>query len=161
MINKNRILKHCLLLFVFWTEAVLAIDAPQDPRGTEVAQSLVKWEWAPVAGAEMYEIIVDGVNVFLSKDPQFFSFNLWAGEHSMSVRAQSRNGEYSLPTETVKIEVNDWFSANDNNRSFSLGQEPTDSRSTTQVVGTDCHCTLSLSNCALSCCAELQCRTVN
>ena len=110
-------------MFIFWTNTALAVDAPLDPRGTEVGQSLVKWEWARVSGAEMYEVVVDGAHVDLTRDPQYFSFNLWAGEHSLTVRAKNANGEYSPRTPTVKIYVSDWFSASNYNRSFIVGQE--------------------------------------
>lgn len=108
---------------MFWTTAVIAIDTPSDPRGTEVGQSLVKWEWNPVAGVEMYEVIVDGNHRALTRDPQYFSFNLWAGEHSLTIRARDWNGDYSPRTSTVKINVSDWYSATSYNRSYIVGQE--------------------------------------
>ena len=104
--------------------SAFAIDAPADPRGTEVGQSLVKWEWDRVPGAEMYEVVVDGSHVDMTRDPQYFSFNLWAGEHSMTVRARASDGSYSARTPTVKINVRDWFSASSLNRSYLVGQQP-------------------------------------
>lgn len=110
-------------LFIFWTNAAIAVDTPSDPRGTEVGQSLVKWEWNRVADAEMYEVLVDGAHRALTRDPQYFSFNLWAGEHSLTIRARNWNGEYSQRTATVKINVSDWYSAASYNRSYIVGQD--------------------------------------
>lgn len=125
MICKNRTLRSCLLLslLILCTTSAIAVDTPRDPRGTEVGQSLVKWEWQRVSDAAIYEVIVDGSHVALTKDPQYFSFNLWAGEHSLTVRAKNWNGEYSARTPTVKIIVSDWYSAADFSRSFIVGQE--------------------------------------
>lgn len=118
-------------LFIFWTSAAVAIDSPRDPRGTEIGQSLVKWEWERVSDAEMYEVVIDGVHVGLTRDPQYFSFNLWAGDHSLTVRAKSQNGEYSARTPTAKIHVSDWFSPTDYSRSYIVGQENTTTASVT------------------------------
>ena len=109
-------------VFGFGVTTAYAIDVPTDPRGTEVGQSLVKWEWDRVPGADMYEVVVDGSHVALTRDPQYFSFNLWAGEHSMTVRAKSSDGSYSSRTSTVKISVRDWFSSSELNRSFVVGE---------------------------------------
>lgn len=105
----------CLSLSQAW-----ALEVPGDPRGTEVGQSLVKWEWDRVPGAEKYEITVDGSHVDLTADPQYFSFNMWAGEHSLTVRSV-RNGVYSESTPTIKIIVRDWFSPTVHNKSFVVG----------------------------------------
>lgn len=107
----------CLSLSQAW-----ALDAPSDPRGTEVGQSLVKWEWDRVSGAEKYEVTVNGNHVDLTADPQYFSFNMWAGEHSLTVRSV-RNGVYSESTPTIKIIVRDWYSPTVHNKSFIVGIE--------------------------------------
>jgi beta-glucanase (GH16 family) len=131
MICKNRTLRSwlSLSLFIFWTSTAVAIDSPRDPRGTEVGQSLVKWEWERVSDAEMYEVVIDGVHAGLTRDPQYFSFNLWEGDHSLTVRAKSWNGEYSAATPTAKIHVSNWFSATNHNRSYIVGQENTSTAS--------------------------------
>ncbi|WP_157736281.1 glycoside hydrolase family 16 protein [Granulosicoccus antarcticus] len=98
-----------------------AIDAPQDPRGTEVAQSTVKWEWASVPGAAHYEISIDGNYEGITRDPQYFSRNLWQGDHSMQVRAIEANGTSSVSTNTVKITVNSQFNASSVSRSTVIG----------------------------------------
>ena len=123
MIRNTRI-KSCLLVcvFTFWANAAIAVDTPSDPRGTEVGQSLVKWEWSRVSSAELYEVRIDGVEVAVTSDPQYFSFNLWAGEHSLTVRAKNWNGEYSASTPTVKINVSDQFSAVNYSRSYIAGE---------------------------------------
>jgi hypothetical protein len=127
MTCKNQTLRSCLLLslFISWTTAALAIDTPSDPRGTEVGQSLVKWEWQRVSDAAVYEVTIDGTYLGITRDPQYFSFNLWAGEHSLTVRAKDWNGGYSARTPTVKINVRDWYSASEYNRSYVVGQENT------------------------------------
>lgn len=127
MLRKNRVIRSCLILsvFIFWTASAAAVDTPRDPRGTEIGQSLVKWEWSRVADAALYEVVVDGSHVALTRDPQYYSFNLWAGEHSLTVRAKNWNGEYSQRTATVKIHVSDWFSSSNHNRSYIVGQEST------------------------------------
>lgn len=124
MTVKNQIIKSCLLLafIAFWATAALAVNVPGEPRGTEVGQSLVKWEWDRVSDAEVYEVTVDGINMGNTRDPQYFSFNLWAGEHSLTVRAKNWNGEFSARTPTVKINVSAWFNASDYNRSFTVGE---------------------------------------
>ncbi len=124
---RNTGIKSCLLVcvFTFWANTAIAVDTPSEPRGTEVGQSLVKWEWDRVSSAELYEVVIDGTEVFTTSDPQYFSFNLWAGEHSLTVRAKNWNGEYSARTPTVKINVSDWFSAASYNRSYIAGEEST------------------------------------
>ena len=133
MISRNRSIKSYVLLcvFTFWANTATAVDTPSEPRGTEVGQSLVKWEWNRVSGAELYEVVVDGSYVATTRDPQYFSFNLWAGEHSLTVRAKDWNGEYSARTQTIQINVSDWYSATNYNRSYSAGQE---GASTTSVA---------------------------
>lgn len=98
-----------------------AIDVPSDPRGTEVAQSTVKWEWGSVPGATHYEVSIDGSYKGITRDPQYFSRNLWQGDHSMQVRAVDSNGNYSGNTATVKINVNSQFNASAVSRSAVVG----------------------------------------
>lgn len=116
-------IKTCLLLAVLglFSTMALAIDTPTDPRGAEVGQSLVKWEWNRVSGAANYEVVVDGVNKGLTRDPQLFSRNLWAGEHSMTVRAISWDGSYSSRTATLKINVNAKYNAASPARAYLVG----------------------------------------
>ena len=112
-----------LCLLTLGASAAIAIDSPRNPSGTEVGQQKVKWEWESVPGAELYELVVDGVNVYTTSDSNYFSFNLWAGEHSLTVRAKSSKGELSEPTPTAKIMVSDWFNAEDHNRSYIVSLE--------------------------------------
>ena len=104
-----------------------AIGVPSDPRGTEVAQSTVKWEWGSVSGAAHYEVSIDGSYKGITRDSQYFSRDLWQGDHSMQVRAVDSSGNYSGNTPTVKINVNDQFSASDVSRSTMVGGTTTDS----------------------------------
>ncbi len=86
-----------------------AISVPSDPRGTEVSQATVKWEWGSVSDAAHYEVTIDGNNKVTTQDPQYYSRNLWQGDHSMRVRAVDSNGAYSGSTATVKIIVNSQY----------------------------------------------------
>ena len=129
MISSKRLFRTYLLLgsVSLFSTAAMAIDPPSSAEGAEVAQSLVKWEWTRVPGAVNYEVTVDGVNSGLTRDPQFFSGNLWAGEHSMRVRSIGADGSYSGFTETVKINVSANFSSSSAQRSYvevSLAQPP-------------------------------------
>lgn len=108
-----------------------AINAPSDPRGTEVGQSVVKWEWARVPGAVNYEVIVDGNYRGLTKDPQYYSRDLWAGEHSLTVRAVGADGSYSSRTPTVKIMVSANFSWANHNTSYTVSPSSNNARAST------------------------------
>lgn len=113
MTGKPFVIRTCLLLALsgWLSTPALAIDVPTDPRGTEVAQSTVKWQWASVPDAAHYEVTVDGNYAGITRDPQYYSRNLWAGDHSMRVRAVDASGNYSGSTATVKIVVNSQYSA--------------------------------------------------
>lgn len=125
MIKHHQNITFCFLLSIFtlWTTAAIAIDAPSNPRGTEVGQLQVLWAWDPVPDAIAYELVVDGVNVYTTKEAQFSGYNLWAGEHSLTVRAENSDGKYSAPSHTAKIVVSDWFSSSNLNTSVIVGQE--------------------------------------
>jgi beta-glucanase (GH16 family) len=124
MISKNTLTRSCLLLTVIslFSTMALAIDVPSDPRGTEIGQSLVKWEWNRVPGAINYEITVDGINRGLTNDRKFYSDNLWAGEHSMTSRAVDGDGSYSLSSSTIKINVASQYNSGAANRSYVVSQ---------------------------------------
>lgn len=127
--NKVRAIYLLIALLVFLPLSARAIDAPTDPRGTEVGQSLVKWEWNRVPGAVNYEVTVDGSVVDLTADPQYYSRNLWAGDHSMTVKAVGADGSYSSSTATAKIVVSTQYNSGSANRSFVVGQGPNQSNS--------------------------------
>jgi len=116
--------------------ALWAFDAPGDPRGTEISQSHVKWEWERVAGAETYEVIVDGTHIDETVELYYHSFNLWAGEHSLTVRGKKRDGAYSERTPTIKIIVSEWYSPGVLNRSFVVGPDglPIDGQTSDPVI---------------------------
>ncbi len=130
----------CRLLFVapfflfLFPVSASAIDTPTNVRGTEVAQSMVKWEWDWVPGAKLYEVTVDGLHAGLTADPQLFSRNLWAGDHSMTVRAIDSSNNYSSRSATAKINVRASFDGNSINRSYRVGEEPVASQTVTQSV---------------------------
>ncbi|MFT6875121.1 MAG: hypothetical protein ACJAZF_001229, partial [Granulosicoccus sp.] len=124
MISKKKLIRTCLLLTIvnLFSSMAQAIDAPSDPRGTEVSQSLVKWEWNRVPGAVEYEITVDGINRGLTNDRKFYSSNLWAGEHSMTARALGGDGSYSSSSSTIKINVTSQYNSAAANRSYVASQ---------------------------------------
>lgn len=127
MINKICMVRkaYFLLLFIFLSPSVaLAIDTPRDPRGTEIGQLVIKWEWAAVAGAAHYEVSINGNYRGITRDPQYFSRDLWAGEHSMAVRAIGTDGNASAATQTAKIVIGQQFDPNAVARSFLVGSAP-------------------------------------
>lgn len=87
-----------------------AVAIPGNPQAQEVEQSTVQWKWDWTPGAAKYDVTVDGAYAGTTSDTQYFSQNLWAGEHSMTVRAINDAGQYSEPTSTVKINVQANFS---------------------------------------------------
>jgi len=100
--------------------------APGDPRGTEVGLGSVRWEWNSVSGASQYEITIDGQVKQTTAGLDFTSQNLWAGDHSMTIRAVDSNNNFSGRSATAKIEVRSWFDSNNPSRSYTIGQpEPT------------------------------------
>lgn len=100
--------------------------APPDVRGTQVGMGSVKWEWGSVNGAASYEVTVDGKVVMNTGGTDFTSSNLWTGEHSMTVRAQDGNNNFSGRSATAKIDVPSWFDWNNPARSYVTGSaEPT------------------------------------
>ncbi|ASJ74536.1 polysaccharide lyase [Granulosicoccus antarcticus] len=130
MTSKHVVNRSCMLLVLagsgLATTMAYAIDAPKDLRGTEVAQSAVKWEWASVPGAVYYEITVDDSYKGITRETLYISRDLWQGDHSMVVRAVEANGNSSVSTETAKIGVNDKFNASSVSRStVVVGTEQT------------------------------------
>lgn len=113
MTSKKIVIRSCLLLALsgFLAAPSYAIEAPANPRGAEVSQSVVKWEWSAVAGAVHYEVSIDGSYKGITRDPQYFSRDLWAGEHSMRVRAVDASGNYSSNTTTIKVIVSSQYNA--------------------------------------------------
>ena len=108
MMSYKKVIRTYLLLTAFSLVPTMAqaIDAPSDPRGTEVGQSLVKWEWNSVPGAVSYEVTVDGIYAGTTADTHYSSNSLWIGEHSMTVKAVDSSGARSEQSNTRKINVN-------------------------------------------------------
>ncbi|MFT4727035.1 MAG: beta-glucanase (GH16 family) [Granulosicoccus sp.] len=138
MISKNKLVRSYLLLTVIslFSTTAQAIDVPSDPRGTEIGQSLVKWEWNRVPGAINYEVTVDGINRGLTRDRKFYSDNLWMGEHSMTTRAVDGDGIYSSSSSTIKINVASQYNSGSVNRSYvaSQGRSNTSSAAPPPVI---------------------------
>lgn len=82
-----------------------ALTAPANLRGTETAPYTVQWQWDWVPGATQYEVSVDGNIVALTTDQQHFSRDLWQGDHSLSVKSVSADGNYSGRSDTLKLYV--------------------------------------------------------
>ncbi len=100
--------------------------APNDPRGTQVGLGAVKWEWAQVSGASRYEVTVDGALADTVDGLSYTSQNLWAGEHSMMVRAIDGNNNFSGRSATAKLNVPSWYDPSNPSRSHTVGSpEPT------------------------------------
>lgn len=123
MLSKKISLVACFMLLISSALPSIAhaIDAPADPRGIEVGQSTVKWEWSRVSGAVHYAVYVDGNFADITRDPQYFSRNLWAGDHSLTVRSVDGSGVYSSSTPTVKIRVNQNYNAGSPARGTVVG----------------------------------------
>jgi len=98
-----------------------SVQAPNNPRGVEVGQGTVQWEWDWVAGAANYEVTVDGAVVATTSNTNLFSENLWAGDHSLRVRAVSGGGQYSGPSATAKIVVSGNYNSSNPAQSFAVG----------------------------------------
>jgi len=81
------------------------LSIPTGVRASEVAPGTVKWEWDWVPGAAQYEVWVDGVWSGLTPNTNYFSRDLWVGDHSVSVKSIDAEWRYSSPSETVKIFV--------------------------------------------------------
>ena len=96
--------------------------APNDVRGSQVGLGSVRWEWAQVEGAGQYEVTVDGQVVSTSGNLNFTSSNLWAGDHSLTVRAIDGNNNYSGRSATAKIAVPSWYDPNNPARSYTVGE---------------------------------------
>jgi len=92
---------------------VLAIDRPQEPRGVEISQATVQWDWQAVAGATEYELRIDGVTAGRTSDTSYTSYNLWPGDHSLTVRAVDSSGDLSLPSYTAKLVVSALYDPDD------------------------------------------------
>lgn len=88
-----------------------AFGAPTNPRGAEASSASVVWAWDAVSGASQYEVTVDGQNVGSTSSTTWTSNDLWAGEHSMHVKAIGSSGNRSAQSETAKVIVNGQASA--------------------------------------------------
>lgn len=108
----NRSASNLLVRSLFIATAVLlsttALAQPERPKGlkaTEVASGTVEWSWDWVAGAAQYEVRVDGSVVTNTPETNYFSQNLWTGDHSLEVKAIDSAGAASQQSETLKIWV--------------------------------------------------------
>ncbi len=79
---------------------------PTGLRGVEVAPGTVRWEWDWIPTAAQYEVTVDGTWAGVTGEPQFFSENLWRGDHSLSVKSITSDNRYSSASDTLKLFVN-------------------------------------------------------
>lgn len=91
------------IIFLILPGISFAIDFPSNLRGTVISQSEIFWEWDWVPGVDQYEVTVDGNVVGFTRDPRYTSTGLWAGEHSLSVKAIDKWWSYSWPAPTIKV----------------------------------------------------------
>jgi len=87
-----------------------SVSVPSNLRAEEIAQSTVQWQWDWLPGVANYEVTVDGAVAGTTPDTQFSSQNLWPGEHSLTVKAISNDGQVSQASDTLKITVQSSFS---------------------------------------------------
>lgn len=87
------------------------VAIPANLSAREVEQSTVQWQWDWTPGAVNYEVTIDGASVGTTNDTQYYSQNLWAGEHSLTVRAINDAGQYSESSETLKTNVSANFNS--------------------------------------------------
>ncbi len=97
-----------------------AVGIPGNLRAEQVEQGTVKWQWDWTPGATTYDVTVDGSYAGTTSDTQFFSENLWNGDHSLTVRAANGSGQYSEQSETLKFQVRGDF----NNGSVTSAAPP-------------------------------------
>jgi len=119
----TRLLAAALLVLytITTTPAALAIDSPSNIRGVETAQSTVDWSWEAVPGAVAYAARVDGIEVGIVQTTTLQSTDMWAGEHSLTVRAIDADSNYSIQSNTAIVEVDDVFDASTSNQSYLAG----------------------------------------
>lgn len=132
---RNTALQSTLALFMclqFFPMHASAIAAPSNLHGTETAQSTVNWEWDSVVDATQYEVTLDGVHNDQTAASSYTSQNLWAGEHSLHVRAISADSRYSFASETAKIRVRAVHDANIANRVGTIPEQPQAEQAQTQ-----------------------------
>jgi len=95
--------------------------APTNPRGTQTSRSSVRWQWDSSNNATQYEVTVDGRVALLTNGLEYVSTNLWAGDHSMTVRAIDSNNNFSAQSATAKIVTQSQFDANNPAQSNATG----------------------------------------
>lgn len=81
------------------------VGIPGNPQAQQIDQSTVQWSWDWTPGATKYDVTVDGAYAGSTSDTQYFSQNLWVGEHSMTVTASNDAGQTSDATTTIKAIV--------------------------------------------------------
>ena len=117
------------------TSSGSAVSIPGNPRGREVGQGVVEWEWDWVPGAAQYEVTVDGGVAGTTQTTNFFSENLWAGDHSLTVKAIAADGQYSGSSQTAKIVVNANYNAGNPAQSYLVGSAPAGVSSSSSTSG--------------------------
>lgn len=111
-----------------FSAAAFAIDPPTNPRGTEISQRSVKWEWDRVDAAMEYEVTIDGINVGRTSGLEYTTYDLWNGDHSLTVKSVGFDGQLSEQSQTAKMVVRDQFDPRVLNRSeiVRIGHASTD-----------------------------------
>ena len=85
----------------------------------------MQWEWSQVSGASQYEVTIDGRVATTIGGLNFTSTGLWAGDHSMTVRAIDGSNNFSGRSATAKINVPFSYDPNNPARSETIGSAET------------------------------------
>lgn len=96
------------------------VAIPQNLRAEEVEPKTLKWQWDWTPGASKYEVTVDGKYAGETSDTQFFSRDLWVGDHSLTVKSINSSGQYSQASNTLKK----WVSGNANTANNDTAAPP-------------------------------------
>ncbi len=117
LISSLSLFRHLALaaFLAFYSSVSFAIDAPQNARGEQVAPKTVQWNWDWVPGAVQYEITIDGAVVGTTPNTNFYSENLWVGDHSLSVKSIDQTWRYSASSNTAKLWVSESAPNSSNN----------------------------------------------
>jgi len=127
--SRTQVLHHycrrVLLSIVLLTAPTLAfaILPPMHPLGTEVAQGTIEWTWDAVDDAVAYELTIDGIYAAVIEDTVYRSYDLWPGDHSLTVKAIDSEGIYSYQSRTAKMVMRALFNPAVENTTYLVGIE--------------------------------------
>ncbi|MFK8084118.1 MAG: family 16 glycosylhydrolase [Granulosicoccus sp.] len=93
------------LCLAFLPGLALSVTTPGNLSGVETESGTVEWEWEATDDADEYQVTVDGAHVGSTDSTRWVSEGLWAGTHSLTVKAVDDSGVFSERSDTLKIEV--------------------------------------------------------